>query len=74
MSIYILVQVGKGEPWQIASEISKLEGIKTAHTVTGEYDIIVFVELKGLDSIKDLVKSLHRIEGVKHTQTAVCIP
>ena len=72
--VYILIQVEKGEPWKIADEIVEVEGVKTAHTVTGQYDIIVFVELEKLEDLKDLVKSFHLIEGVQHTQTAVCIP
>jgi DNA-binding Lrp family transcriptional regulator len=74
ISVYILVQVSKGEPWQTAVKISKIDGIKTAQAVTGQYDIIVFAELSSLDLLKDIVKKVHRIEGVQHTQTAVCIP
>jgi len=74
VSVYILVQVEKGEPWQVAAKISKIRGVKTAHTVTGEYDIIVFAELDELDSLKEVVKQIHQLEGVQHTQTAVCIP
>lgn len=74
ISVYILVEVERGEPWQIASEISKIEGIKTAHTVTGQYDIIVYAELDSLETLKSIIKRIHAIEGVQHTQTAVCIP
>ena len=74
VSVYILVQVEKGEPWQVAAGISKIHGVKTAHTVTGQYDIIIFAELDGLDLLKDIVKQIHQLEGVQHTQTAVCIP
>ncbi|MBS7614617.1 Lrp/AsnC ligand binding domain-containing protein [Candidatus Bathyarchaeota archaeon] len=74
VSVYIFVQVEKGEPWRTASEISKIAGVKTAHTVTGQYDIIVFAELDGLDSLKETVRQIQKIEGVQHTQTAVCIP
>ncbi|MBS7635556.1 Lrp/AsnC ligand binding domain-containing protein [Candidatus Bathyarchaeota archaeon] len=74
ISVYILVEVERGEPWQIASEISKIEGVKTAHAVTGQYDIIVYAELGDLDALKNVIKKIHAIEGVQHTQTAVCIP
>ncbi|MCS7120377.1 MAG: Lrp/AsnC ligand binding domain-containing protein [Nitrososphaerota archaeon] len=74
VNVYIFIQVEKGEPWQVAKEVSRIEGVKTAHTVTGQYDVIVFAELESLDALKDLVKSIHQIEGVQHTQTAVCIP
>jgi DNA-binding Lrp family transcriptional regulator len=74
VNVYILVQVEKGEPWLVAAEISKIHGVKTAHTVTGQYDIIVFAELDGLDALKEIAKQIHHLEGVQHTQTAVCIP
>ena len=74
ISVYILVQVEKGEPWDVAAEVSKIEGIKSAHTVTGQYDIVVFAELESLETLKDIVKKIHGIGGVQHTQTAVCIP
>ncbi len=74
VDVYIFVQVEKGEPWKIASEISRIEGIKTAHTVTGQYDIIAYAELDDLDKLKDTVKRIQSIEGVQHTQTAVGIP
>ena len=74
VSVYILVQVEKGEPWQVAAEVSKIEGVKTAHTVTGQYDIVVFVELNNLERLKDTMKQIHNIENVQHTETAVCIP
>ncbi|MDH5795386.1 MAG: Lrp/AsnC ligand binding domain-containing protein [Candidatus Bathyarchaeota archaeon] len=74
VSVYVFVQVEKGEPWQIAADLSKIEGVKTAHIVTGQYDIVVFAELDSLETLKDVVKRVQRIEGVQRTQTAVCIP
>ncbi len=74
ISVYILVQVEKGEPWMVATELSKIEGVKTAHTVTGQYDIVVFAELDSLETLKNVVRRVHQVEGVQHTQTAVCIP
>ena len=74
ISVYVLIQVEKGEPWPVADKVSKIEGVKTAHIVTGQYDIITFAELKDLQDIKDLIKKIHQMEGVQHTQTAVCIP
>jgi len=74
VNVYVLIQVEKGEPWPIAEEVSKIKGVKTAHIVTGQYDIIAFAELNELQDLKDLIKKIHQMEGVQHTQTAVCIP
>ena len=74
ISVYVFVQVEKGEPWQIAASVSKIDGIKTAHTVTGQFDIIAYAELDGLETLKNVVRKIQSIDGVQHTQTAVCIP
>lgn len=73
INVYVFIQVEKGEPWPVAKKISEIKGVKTTHVVTGQYDIIVFAELNDLEDIKDLIKKIHRMEGVQHTQTAVCI-
>jgi len=72
--VYILVQVEGGEPWNIASEILKVKGVKTAHVVTVQYDIIAYAELEDLDTLKGTIKRVHEIKDVRHTQTAVCMP
>jgi len=74
INVYVLIQVEEGEPWYIADKISNIKGVKTVHIVTGQYDIIAFAELNELQELKDLIKSIHQVEGVRHTQTAVCIP
>jgi len=74
INVYILIQVERGEPWPVAEKIMKIEGVKTVHIVTGQYDIIAFAELKELHDIKDLIRKILGTEGVQHTQTAVCIP
>ncbi|RLG94526.1 Lrp/AsnC family transcriptional regulator [Candidatus Bathyarchaeota archaeon] len=74
INVYVLIQVEEGEPWFIADRISNIEGVKTTHIVTGQYDIIAFAELNDLHELKDLIKKIHQVEGVRHTQTAVCIP
>ena len=74
VAVYILVQVERGEPWQIASEILNIQGVKTANTVTGQYDIIVYAEFSDLDALREAVKKIHKIRGIQHSQSAVCLP
>lgn len=74
VSVYILIQVEKGEPWKVTEEVRKIEGVKTARPVTGQYDIIAYAELSNLDDLKSTLKRIHKIEGIQHTQTAICIP
>jgi len=73
INAYIFIQVEKGEPWPVAEKVLEIKGVKTSHVVTGQYDIIAFAELDDLQDIKDLIKKIHQMESVQHTQTAVCI-
>jgi len=74
IDLFVLVQVEKGEPWVIAKKILEIEGVKSAYAVTGQYDVISFAELSDASELKNLIKKIHGVEGVQHTQTAVCIP
>ena len=74
INVYIFIQVEKGTPPEIAAEIPEIEEVKTAHPVTGQYDIIAFAQLRALDSLTALLRKIHLIEGVRHTQTAICVP
>ena len=74
VNVYIFIQVEKGTPPEVAAGIAEIEEVETAHAVTGQYDIIVFAHLGALDSLNTLLTRIHLMEGVQHTQTAICIP
>jgi len=70
---YILIQAEPGKAWNIAKATSELEGVKTAHAVTGLYDVIVHAEPADLETLKDLIIKIQSIEGVQRTHTAVSV-
>jgi uncharacterized protein with GYD domain len=71
---YILMELSPGMAKTAADAISKIEGVKMVHAVTGPFDVIAFVEVPDLASLSDLVlEKIQSIEGVKKTQTAVVV-
>jgi DNA-binding Lrp family transcriptional regulator len=68
---YILIQVKGSKVGQIAEDISKFEGIRMAHSVTGMYDIIAYVEVDDLSAIAKLVWKIHEVDGIERTHTAI---
>ena len=68
---YVLIQVKGGRAEQIAENISKFEGIRMAHSVTGIYDIIAYVEVDDLSAIAELVRKVHEVDGIERTHTAI---
>jgi DNA-binding Lrp family transcriptional regulator len=68
---YVLIQVKGSKAEQIAEDILKLEGIRMAHSVTGMYDIIAYVEVDDLGAIAELVRKIHEVDGIERTHTAI---
>lgn len=68
------MQLAPGTANAATEAISKLEGIKMAHAVTGPFDVIAFAEVSDLSSLSDLVLSqVQKVVGVEKTQTAVVV-
>ena len=71
---YILMQLAPGRAKDAAKAISKIEGVKMAHAVTGPFDVIAFAEVSDLAALSDLVLSkIQNVKGVEKTQTAVVV-
>src|SRR3989475_12127028 len=71
---YVLIQLTPGTTKTAAEAISKIEGVKMAHAVTGPFDVIAFAEVPDLTTLSDLVLAkIQNVEGVQKTQTAVVV-
>ena len=69
---YILIKIAPGKSRLIVEKISKVEGVKTAHPVTGMFDIIAFVEGGDINNLTGFVRSkIQTIDGVLRTHTAI---
>jgi len=44
IGVYILIKIAPGKSRNITEEVARIEGVKTAHPVTGIYDIIAYIE------------------------------
>ena len=74
LASYILIELAPGTSTAAAEAISKIEGVKMAHAVTGPFDIIAFAEVQDLATLSDLVLAkIQNVEGVQKTQTAVVV-
>ena len=69
---YILIKIAPGKSRAITERIAKVEGVKTAHPVTGMFDIIAFVEASDINNLTGTVRNqIQTIEGVLRTHTAI---
>ena len=68
---YVLIQTEVGKAAQVASEVRKIDGVKSADDVTGPYDVIVRAEAASVDELGKLVVA--RVQGVPGiTRTLTC--
>ena len=69
---YVLIKIAPGKSRAIVSQILNVEGIKTAHPVTGMFDIIAYLEAPDINTLTGTVRTkIQTIEGVLRTHTAI---
>ncbi len=71
---YVLVNCEAGKSWGIAETALKIENVKMAHAVTGQYDVVAYVEFANMDMLTEILGKFQTMEGVHRTHTAVAIP
>lgn len=74
MEAYIFLNTRPELHWKVVEDTLKIDGVKTAHAVTGLYDVVLYVVFENMEMLGELIRRLHGIEGVEKTQTAVVVP
>ena len=71
---YVLIEVARKKALQACTKIAKIPGVKSAHPITGPYDIIALVGAKDPGAIGKLVLSwIQAVPGVGKTITCVVV-
>ena len=71
---FILIDVMVGKTKEILKALVGMEGVKSAHAVTGPHDIIALVEAENLKRLGEVVLSQIRgVKGVVRTLTCMVI-
>ncbi|MFW9786393.1 MAG: Lrp/AsnC family transcriptional regulator [Candidatus Thorarchaeota archaeon] len=69
---YILMEVEIGKTDDVVTELRKIVEATAIAVTTGSYDIVVLLEAKNLEDLYEItVRGIHKIPGIKETQTAV---
>jgi DNA-binding Lrp family transcriptional regulator len=71
---YILVNSVPKMVWEIAEAALKIEGVKMAHAVTGQFDVIAYAKFANMDTLREIINKFMSLNGVQRTQTAIVIP
>ena len=74
VSAYVFIRTSLGKAKDVANAISGIEGVKSAHAVTGRFDVIAFIEAPDIATLGDLVLSkIHGVEGVSSSETSIVV-
>ena len=73
MQAYVLVNTQPGKLWKVAEDAGKVPGVNMAHPVTGEFDVIAYVEFVRIEELRRIIDAIQSIEGVTRTQTAIAM-
>jgi DNA-binding Lrp family transcriptional regulator len=64
------VELGKTD--EIVESIRKIDEVTNVAVTTGNYDVVVLLETNSLEELYEItVQKIHKIPGIKETQTAV---
>ncbi|MCD6325779.1 Lrp/AsnC ligand binding domain-containing protein [Candidatus Bathyarchaeota archaeon] len=73
MNAFILINTERGKLWKVAEEASTIKGVKIAHAVTGEYDVILYVDFLNISELSEIISRVQSINGVVKTATAIAM-
>ncbi len=71
---YVLIEGASDQTATIVKALQKVKGVKSAHAVTGPYDVIACVEAKDVGAVGAIVLSkIRTLKGVTKTVTCVAV-
>lgn len=74
VSAYVLIRVDSDKTKNAFEKLTALKEVRTAHTVTGPFDIILLVEAKNLHDLGEVILTKIRgTDGVSRTMTCVTV-
>jgi len=74
LEAYVLINAEPGMIWDVAEATLKIEGVRMAHAVTGQFDDVAYVEFLKMEDLGRIIEKIQRIKGVRRTQTLIAVP
>ncbi len=74
MEAYILMNTQADALWNVAEAVLKIEGIKMAHAVAGQFDVVALASFPKIEDMGKIIERIQRLKGVRGTQTLIAIP
>lgn len=59
----MLISVEVGKTGEVVEAVQKLEGVRSADSMTAPYDVAAAIEVADLESLGSVIKEIHSVTG-----------
>ncbi len=66
---FIMIDVVPGNEQRVQQSVSKLAGVQMCFQVTGEHDIIAFIDSEPYDEFAMILSNIRKLDGVRDTDS-----
>ena len=66
---FIMIDVVPGCEIEVQRAVAKLAGIQMVHQVTGEHDMIAFVDAEPYEEFAGILSTIRQLNGVRDTDS-----
>ena len=74
VTAFVLATTRTGKEKDVLTDLLRIEEVKEAHNVYGDYDIFIKTETSDLDSLNDvLIRKVRAIQSISTTTTMICL-
>jgi len=73
LQAYVMINTEPGRLWKVAEDAVRIPGVKMAHAVTGQFDVIAYIEFLRIEELGKIIDAIQSIDGVVRTHTAIAM-
>ena len=74
ISAFVLIDVTGNHTKSAYKTLTRIQGVKSLHAVTGPFDLIAQVEAETIEELNDIVLSrIRSVDGIMKTSTALVL-
>ena len=66
---FIMIDVVPGREAAVEKAVAKLAGVKMVYQVTGEHDVIAFVDAEPYEEFAVILATIRQVDGVRDTDS-----
>ena len=70
---FVMIDVNPGTEKSVEDAVRKIGGVQFAYQVTGEHDIVAFMDTEPYANFAHLVATIRQVPGVKDTDTLLVL-